>query len=220
MPLIGIMRRMSDTLRVARGEFSIEDPWAIPGGCDPVRLRRVIDGSVPRLSTSVAAYFDDQMLTFVFSAADDHIVATYTDHDAPLWEEDVVEVFLSPRVPSQYFEIEVNPIGATFDARIDSPEGIRETMRAELGWECDGLIAGVRRTAEQGTLMTVETLMRIPFAALGCGTPANGDSWLGNLFRVDRHPAEGDEYSAWRPTGKDPADFHVTAAFGRLVFER
>ena len=211
---------MPDIFRVARGDFKIEDPWAIPKGCDAVRLRCATDGSVPRLSTIVSAYFDDQAITFVFSAADDHIVASFTEHDEPLWQEDVVEVFLSPRDVKEYFEIEVNPLGATFDARIESPEGARSSMSSDLAWTCSGLVSAVRRTAEQGTLITLDTLIRVPFSALGCAVPGRDDFWRGNLFRVDRHPAEGDEYSAWRPTMRTPADFHVPAAFGRLVFGR
>lgn len=211
---------MPDTLLIVRGEFSLENPWAIPESCNPVRLRRATDGSVPRLSTIVSAYFDDQAVTFVFSAADDRIVATYTGHDDPLWEEDVVEVFVSPRDRAEYFEVEVNPLGTTFDARIESPDGVRTTMRADDGWDCAGLISAVRRNAERGALMTIDTLIRIPFAGVGCHTPREGESWRGNLFRVDRHPGEGDEYSAWRPTMKVPADFHVVEAFGRLVFGR
>ena len=211
---------MPDTLRVARGDFTIEDPWAIPKGCDAVRLRRATDGSVPRLATTVSAFFDDLAVTFVFSAADDHIVASLTEHDEPLWQEDVVEVFLAPRELTEYFEIEVNPLGTTFDARIESPEGTRTSMRSDLGWTCSGLVSAVRRTAEQGSLITLDTLIRVPFRALGCTVPSRGEAWRGNLFRIDRHPAEGDEYSAWRPTMKSPADFHVPAAFGRIVFGR
>ncbi|HSP17629.1 MAG TPA: carbohydrate-binding family 9-like protein [Thermoanaerobaculia bacterium] len=209
----------SDTLLVVRGEFSMEDPWAIPPACNPVRLRRATDGAAPRLSTTVSAYYDDEFLTIVFSGADDHIVATHLEHDGPLYEEDVVEVFLAPGHRPEYYEIEVSPAGTTFDARIESPEGVRSSMRADVGWDCEGLVAGVRKTIENRNLMTVDTVLRIPFESLRSAFPRNGDVWRGNFFRIDRHPGEGDEYSAWRPTMQEPADFHVTAAFGRLLFQ-
>jgi cellulose/xylan binding protein with CBM9 domain len=209
----------SDTLLVVRGEFSMEDPWAIPAACDPVRLRRATDGAAPRLSTTVSAYFDDEYLSVVFSGADDHIVATFLEHDDPLYEEDVVEVFLATGHRPDYYEIEVSPAGTTFDARIESPEGVRSSMRADVHWDCEGLVTGVRKTVEAGTLMTIDTVLRIPFESLRSPVPRNGEVWRGNFFRIDRHPSEGDEYSAWRPTMKDPADFHVVSAFGRLLFQ-
>ncbi|HSP32852.1 MAG TPA: carbohydrate-binding family 9-like protein [Thermoanaerobaculia bacterium] len=210
---------MSDTLVVARGEFSMEDPWAIPPACTAVRLRRATDGAAPRLSTTVSAYFDDDHFTAVFCCADDHIVATMLQHDDPLYDEDVVEVFLAPRGRSEYFEIEVSPMASTFDARIESPGGVRESMRVDLEWECDGLVAAVRKTIEARRVLSLDTVIRVPFASVGCPAPRNGDSWNANFFRIDRHPSEGDEYSAWRPTMREPADFHVTAAFGRLLFQ-
>ncbi len=209
----------SDTLVVVRGEFSMEDPWAIPPASTAIRLRRATDGAAPRLSTTVSAYYDDEVLTAVFCGADDHIVATMFAHDDPLYDEDVVEVFLAPRTRSEYFEIEVSPVGSTFDARIESPEGVRSTMRVDRKWHCSGLVAAVRKILELRRLLSLDTVIRIPFASLGCPTPRNGDSWYANFFRIDRHPGEGDEYSAWRPTMKDPADFHVTQSFGRLLFQ-
>ena len=204
-------------ITVVRGAFSIEDPWLSPAGADVQRLRKSSDGTAPRLSTTVTAYYDDQCLSVLFSAADDHVVATMTQHDDPLYDEDVVEVFLAPLTPSAYYEIELSPLGTIFDARIESPDGIRETMRADPAWDCERLFAAVRRVLETSGAATVDTLIRIPFRSLGRPVPAPGEIWRGNFYRIDRHP-EGDEYSAWRPTMKDPPDFHVTASFGNLLF--
>ncbi len=209
----------ADALVMVRGEFSMEDPWGMPRGCEPVRLRRATDGAAPRLATSFFAFYDDEYLTVVFSAADDHVVATMDRHDQPLYEEDVVEVFLAPRTAREYFEIEVSPAGTTFDARIESPDGVRGTMLADVRWECEGLVAAVRKLISARNRMTIDTVMRIPFAGLGVESPEPGDLWRANFFRIDRHPSEGDEFSAWRPTLTTPADFHVAAAFGRLIFQ-
>lgn len=213
-----MMMRAMDTLVVPRAAFTIEEPWAVPPGCDPVRLRRAEDGRVPRLATTVAAYHDDQQLTVVFCGSDDHVVATFHDHDAPLWQEDVVEVFLAPEQLTEYFELEVNPLGTTFDARIVSPDGIRATMQTDLAWSCDGLFAALRRVFESDGTTSVDTVLRIPFAALGRTAPKSGETWRANFFRIDRHPARGDEYTAWQPTLRSPADFHLPGAFGTLLF--
>src|SRR5436190_9641759 len=194
------------TLVIPRAEFSIEEPWEVPPQCRPAELRRATDGSAPRLATSVAAYCDDEFLTILFRAEDDEIVATMYDHDQPLWQEDVVEAFFALDATT-YVELELNPLGTTFDARIASPDGVRATMRAEVSWNCDGLFAAVRRDGR-----VIDYVLRVPFVALG-GRPARG-----NFFRVDRSGARGDEYSAWSPTMKTPADFHVVAAFGELAY--
>ena len=208
-----------ETLIIPRSSFDIEEPWSTPTRCRPVRLRRAVDAAAPRLATSVAAWFDDQYMTVLFSAADDYIHATHVARDEPLYEEDVVELFLAPNGLERYFEFEVSPKGSIFDAFIDSPHGERATMRADVSWTCAGLVAAVRKVVESGGAITVDTLVRVPFDALGRPTPRDGETWRGNFFRIDRHPDLGDEFSAWQPTLKDPADFHVAAAFGALRFQ-
>lgn len=201
------------TIRVPRATFSIEEPWAIPPSCATLPLRRASDGLSPRQDTSFAVYYDDDFLSVVFQAEDDEVKATFLDHDEPLWQEDVFEVFVAPAGLTPYFEIEVNPLGTTFDARIDSPDGMRTTMSTDIGWTCDGLFAALLRNDARELYVVI----RIPFNALGCA-PKAGQEWRANFFRVDRSTVHGDDFSAWQPAMKTPADFHVAAAFGTLHF--
>ncbi|MDP9190751.1 MAG: carbohydrate-binding family 9-like protein [Acidobacteriota bacterium] len=208
----------SETLLVVRGGFDMEDPWMAPAACMPVRLRRAVDGAPPRLATSVAAWFDDHHLSILFSAGDDRVEASLLVHDAPLYEQDVVEMFFTPADLTRYFEIEVSPRGTVFDALVESPDGDRATMVVDRAWDCEGLVAAVRVVTEADGAMSVDTLLRIPFASIGRSTPRVDEEWRANFFRVDRHPRHGDEYSAWQPTMRSPPDFHVPAAFGTLLF--
>lgn len=181
-------------------------------------MLRATDGQAPRLSTHVAPYFDERFLTVVFSMADDAVVATHYEHDAPLYEEDVVELFLAPERPDEYFELEVSPVGTLFDARVVSPDGVRATMRVDRDWNCIGLYAATRRVTEVDGMTSVDIVARVPFASLERKTPVAGETWRANFFRIDRSPGR-DEFSAWQPTLKSPADFHVAAVFGTLRFE-
>lgn len=209
---------MSETLVVPRAAFDMDDPWATPAECSPVRLRRATDAAAPRLATSIAAWYDEDYLTILYSATDDHIRATYHSHDDPLYEQDVVEVFLAPGGLQRYYEIEVSPHGAVFDAAIESPRGTREAMIADVGWTCEGLFVALRKVFESSGSMSIDTVVRVPFFALERATPGDGETWRGNFFRIDRHPEHGDEFSAWQPTLRTPADFHVAAVFGTLRF--
>ena len=144
-----------------------------------------------------------------FDGRDDAVVATHTRRDAPLWEEDVFEIFLSPEDPPRhYFEFEVNPLGTLFDARVASPDLSRETMRVETAWDCAGFEARVSRGPRRWSAS-----LRIPLQELCAGpVPAR---WRANFYRIDRGGA--DEFSAWSPTFADPADFHVPERFGILT---
>lgn len=202
--------------RVCRAELDLEDPWAVPACGTRVPLVLSGDGSRPRLESEVAAYHDGRRLLVVFSVRDDHLVATHLEHDAPLWEEDVVEVFVAPESLERYFEIEVNPLGTTFDAVVESPKLERASMTVDRAWSCEGLRTAIRRTTIHG-VVRVETVIMIPAGALGASCD-RGARWRANFYRIDRSP-DGDEFSAWRPTGRTPPDFHVPRSFGTLVFE-
>jgi hypothetical protein len=209
---------MSEVLIVPRAAMDMEEPWRSPPQCIPVRLRLSTDGSTPRLSTSLAVWYDQEQISFLFSGTDDAVVATHLEHDAPLYEEDVVEVFLAPERLTRYFELEVSPRGTMFDAIIDSPDLDRRSMKADLGWTCEGASAAIRTMTESDGARAFDVLLRLPFASLGRGVPQAEETWRANFFRIDRHAELGTEFSAWQPTLRTPADFHVPSMFGTLRF--
>lgn len=173
----------------------------------PLRLKNSADGSPPRLGTAVRVGARGGALLVRFDGRDRGVVATLTRRDDALWKEDVFEVFLSPAdPPAAYYEFEVNPLGALFDARVESPDGRRETMRVDVSWNCPGLSARVRR--REGLWSAV---LRIPLAPMA---PDGASAWRANFYRIDR--GEPDEYSAWSPTMADPPDFHRPDRFGLL----
>jgi hypothetical protein len=173
-------------------------------------LSDVRNGGRPRLSTSVRVGLRGRTLCVRFDGRDDGVVATYTRRDEPLWEEDVFEVFLAPGAdaPNVYYEFEVNPLGALFDARVEKPNGSREGMRVATEWDCSGFQARVtRRDAKRWSAS-----LRIPLDGLLEGEVP--EVWRANFYRIDRGRQE--EFTAWVPTLADPPDFHVPERFGIL----
>jgi len=168
------------------------------------------DAPVPATELRIA--HDGERLCVAFRCAAASIVATYTGRNEPIYEEDVVEAFLAPGGdPHRYFELEANPIGAWFEARVENPDG-RATMRVDRDWICRDWERSVRiRTGGW------DVEWAIPFASLGATPPTTGGLWRANFYRIDR--ANGGAFSAWSPTGADPPDFHVPARFGSLVFD-
>lgn len=193
----------------ARGTLD-EPAWSrVPA----LSLRRAEDGALPLQPTAVRIAHDDLALLLRFDCIDRDIWATHTRRDAPLWDEEVVELFLAPGDgdPQGYVEIEVNPIGAIFDARVTNPDGRRDTMRVDAAWNAAGLVASVTRPSPQSW----RTELVVPWTDLCTGPPPR--VWRANFFRIER-PRDGDpEFSCWSPTLVDPPDFHKPASFGRLL---
>jgi len=174
----------------------------------PLHLRDARTGVPPRLKTAVRIGWRDGALRVRFDGRDDEIVATITARNGPLWTEDVFEVFLSAQDPPRlYYEIEVNPLGAVYAARVDSPELVRRSMRVDTTWNCRGLSARVARGMRRWSAK-----ISIPLSEFAEGKSVQ--TWRANFFRIDR--SRQDEYSAWSPTFRDPPDFHVPKRFGTL----
>jgi hypothetical protein len=211
---------------------------------DPIKIDGVLDESVwsraasvgdfrlangqgePSLPTELKLCWDDANLYLAFVAIDTDIWGTMRKRDDPLYEEEVVEAFLSTGgILSQYYEFEWSSRNVIFDAKIECPEsGDRSQMIADTSWDCEGCQSAVRvvgtldRRDDLDQQWTVEAAL--PFSQIGRGgrPPAEGEVWRANFFRIDR--AGGGEFSCWSPTLARPANFHVPARFGRLVFSQ
>ena len=166
-------------------------------------------GAVPRLRTTVRVGVRDDLLLVRFDGRDDGTVATLRRRDERLWTEDVYEVFVTPvDPPTTYFEFEINPLGAIFDARVTSPDLVRATMNVDVAWNLAGLRSSSRVSAGRWS-----AVLKIPLSPLLEDAP-RPRQWRANFYRVDRGAA--DEFSAWSPIRRAPADFHEARRFGRI----
>ncbi len=183
-------------------------------GREPVTVELVdsISGTPPLQATRVTCSADATQLRVSFACVDTNPWATLTEHDAPLWEEEVVEIFLDPVGDGGgYFEIEINPLGTVCDLVL---RRVASGWKREFAWECAGLVATAARTP---TGWSAELI--VPFAAVVSEPPERGAEWRVNFYRIDRPDgAEGArELSAWSPTLAP--SFHAPERFGTLRFE-
>lgn len=190
--------------------------WTVPRrlspGWDDVPGHQLVlvDGSGPPLqATLVRAAWDEEALHVRFDCEDRDAWGTFRKRDDPLWQEEVVEVFLAPgeEDPVDYAEFEVSPLGVVFDARIHNPTSLRQDMTADVAWDCPDLRWQVGRGAARQDW----------WAEISIPWPAERQKlWRANFYRVERPRGGEAEYTAWSPTLTSPADFHKPARFGVL----
>lgn len=189
-----------------------DEAWA---QAEPVRLKTHNDSGFSRFETLVRLCYDDSFLYVGFDCPDTQIKAELLQRDDPIFDEEVVEIFIDPDSDQfAYYEFEVSPRNTIYDAYVENPTG----MKCELdpSWDCDGLRTAVR-IDEATQNWSVE--MAIPFSELKSAPntpPKQGDHWRMNLYRIERAPVV--EYACWSPTLAEPANFHVPARFGILEF--
>lgn len=186
-----------------------ERPWEeVPSA--PLLLA---DGSgAPEQATTVRLCWDDDALHVRFDCEDRDAWGTFRHRDDPLWQEEVVEVFLAPgeEDPVRYLEIEMSPLGVLFDAKIHNPTGLRADMTAELAWDCPGMRWEVGRGTERQDWWAE---LSIPWEA----PPSK--FWRANFYRVERPRDGAAEFTCWSPTLTSPPDFHKPARFGLLELD-
>jgi hypothetical protein len=172
-------------------------------------LRETVSGAAPQQGTSIRVVWNAEELRVLFHSEDAHISATLTEHDAALYTEEVVEVFLDPIGDLEcYFEIEVNPLNAVLDLVL---RRIRSGYRKDFAWDCADLRTCVRCDAASWSAE-----LSIPFTSLTDRPPTPDSEWRVNFTRIDRPPGVERGLSAWSPTRRP--NFHVPERFGVLQF--
>ena len=191
-----------------------------------LNLTDPVSGKPGKFSTTVKLLYNSRFLYIAFECVDDSIWGTITGRDSAIFIEECVEVFICPSGKTrQYYELNVSPLNAIFDAYILN--GRSESGDTGIGlrtWKdftCEGMETKVNinnNPGENGVKSwTVE--YEIPFTAIiGSDNlvPLPGEEWRINFYRIDS-PIKGKlEFYAWSPTGAN--DFHRFWKFGYLKF--
>jgi hypothetical protein len=188
-----------------------EDAWT---AAVRVELRDTATGAVPQRPTTAHLLWDSNALYVAFDCQDDDPKpnATFTQRDANLWEEEVVEMFLSPTGELHtYAELEFNPLNTLFDAMILNNGRRTQVLR---DWNMETIQHAVALRSDGWTVEVA-----LPFEEFYTAPrrpPSVGDEWRMNLYRIERSNPKEPELTAWSPTVV--RNFHNAQAFGILEF--
>jgi hypothetical protein len=177
-----------------------------------------VDAGPPAQRTEARLMWDNRFLYGRFVCEEKSPLATLTGHDQPLYNENVVEIFLDPLGTGHvYYELEVNPLNASYDALIlndirkPGPRGKR--FQGFPAWDPKSF---AHCSQVEDNVWTV--MLRIGFEDLCLSPnvpPRPGDAWRGNLLRIDKDETNLRCY-AWSPPRI--LDFHNSRAFGVFKF--
>jgi len=174
---------------------------------EQVLLKDCISGKYHNKHTTFSAAYNEEGITFNFNCEDDDIFSTMTKFNDNIFDEDVVEVFISTDGDlKKYFEIEISPLENVLQLKVKNDlnghfsieyllnDVIKRTIiKDSKGWKAEFFI---------------------PFTLLET-TAKKGDKWLFNAYRIDRNGA-GRNFYALNPTFK--AEYHHPKYFTELIF--
>ncbi|HEY3448333.1 MAG TPA: carbohydrate-binding family 9-like protein [Myxococcales bacterium] len=180
---------------------------------------RTIDGGPAHFRTDAKLVWDDEFLYVAFNAEDEDVWAKAEKKDDPLYQEEVVEIFLDADGDGKtYDELELSPKNVQFDAYFPA----RRTGM-DLGWD-SGMVSAVKvagtlnNPADKDQGWSAE--MKIPvknLAAVPRWPPQAGDKWRFNLYRLEQWgERKNNEGTAFSPPLV--GDFHHLPRFGFLEF--
>jgi hypothetical protein len=205
---------------------STAEPGALLGAGEEAwaRANRIAWGP-EGAATSFRALWTAAGLAIRFDVTDAEPWHTLTERDAPLWNEEVVEIFLDVGATGRsYAELEINPVNSVVDLWVDRPEN-----KFDKAWDIGDLESRVypRRDPEKGATGWT-AVAHLPWPALAVKAPRGAavpprpkDRWRFNVFRIERpggakEPEKGALFLAWSSTGE--SSFHVPKAFREFVF--
>ncbi|BBI31595.1 carbohydrate-binding family 9-like protein [Cohnella abietis] len=169
----------------------------------------VATGGKVRQRTLLQTCWDSEAIYVRFECEDDHTVADYLNRDDPLYDQDVVEIFLDEEgLGQRYIELEISPRNVIFDAIIQNHG---EKIDVNKEWDAEGLETSVHTEGELRIY-----LIKLPFIHFK-QTPEIGTQWRVNFYRIDDNREGQREFQAWSPTGA--IDYHISSKFGTLIFE-
>ncbi|HUU30013.1 MAG TPA: carbohydrate-binding family 9-like protein [archaeon] len=189
---------------------------------EPIKLVLKNNGE-PKQATTARIVWDDKYIYFAWDCEDSHIWSTMKKRDEPLYNEEVVEVFVDPDGDKySYLELEVNPLNTLWDGFILNDNGKLTGILAwnsfEIKWAVH-LEGTLNDPSDRDKGWSVE--LALPFSDIYTAPnspPEAGDHWRVNLYRIDLPDGAGKpgEPSAWSPVSG--RSFHDPDRFGEVVF--
>jgi len=192
--------------------------------CAPITDFRLFETfGKPTETTTMRMCYDETNLYVLFECTDPDIYVLHQERDGNLWESDVVELFFLPDDSNpMYYEFEVGPTNAVFDARfVNTGSG---TFKRWAQWNCEirtaaRVLGTVNDWKDRDDGYNVE--IAIPLKAFSESTwnkPLLGQTWKFAAVRVDLSVTLTKEERA--ATANVPkGDIHQKDGYATLTFK-
>jgi hypothetical protein len=168
----------------------------------PLELKSNKTGKSLKYPTKVYLSYDKDFIYFLFECKKSDIKPAYAKcqkRDSTVYNDESIELFISPDPAKGYFQICVNPLGCVMDCDLDGSSKWNSDIKVEA--------------KENGNLWRLG--VALPFSSLGVKSPPKGTNWQMNIYRNRYIKNKKFERQAWSPTKRG---YHCPDKFGTIVF--
>jgi uncharacterized protein (DUF362 family) len=189
---------------------AIDAAWS---RAQPIRFDSDYSGASTGIFTSARFLWSEAALFALFELGSTDLNVNRslptTSERPKLYEEDCVELFLTPdpSAPHAYYEVELGPAGHWFDLAVD-----RQKKTSDTNWSSQVKVATKSDAAAHTAIIEARFTAPELLAALKSGARLP----LG-VFRMEGKTPR--KYLAWSPARTAKPNFHVPEAFGTLVID-
>lgn len=196
-----------------------------------IRIEQIfMEGTEGRKSpTTAKAVYNDEGLFLLFVSQDEHIVATHTEANSSVSQDDCVEFFAVPRPGenNDYFNLEINCVGMallrygpevkTWDESAAKPlAGLEQIEQLEIYHSVPG---PTKQASPDDKEWIIEC--KVPFEMLkdfaGIDKPRSGTIWRANFYRCG--DMVGEASVSWQKLDREGLGFHQPRCFAPVRFE-
>lgn len=151
-----------------------------------------------------------------FFVRSNYLRAENYENNSPVWDDSSVSVFLQPNDGGEYFNIDINCIGAINAARRVTRRPVTRFNDEEIAQI--GVVAscGNRPFREVEGLFTWNLLVKIPFSLLGIEYHGKPVAMKGNFCKCATGTSQP-HFLTWNPVESPKPDFHAPEAFGDII---
>jgi hypothetical protein len=178
-------------------------------------------GAQGSFNTVARVLFDAERIYIGFDVKDSWLKSSFSKADEHLWEQDAIEVMLDPDGDgTNYFEVQVSPLGVVFDTRYDTVRQPRPF--GDVAWSSHAtakvVATGTANDDDNDEGYVVE--MSMPWTAFAAGAtpaspPADGEAWRMNFYVMDSQ-RDAQRAVAW--SAPRVPDFHTPQRFATVAF--
>ena len=184
--------------------YRADSPLCIDGKLDEITWKKTpwtadfvdIQGKhepAPKFRTRVKMLWDDRYLYVAAELEEPHVWAILTDRDSVIFQDNDFEIFMDPDGDTHnYFELEVNALGAEWDLLLLYPYRDGDNPAID-SWDIQGLKTGVSidgtindpRDEDRGWTVEIAIPWKVTGECARRAPPVHGDQWRTNFSRVE-----------------------------------